>query len=107
MIGQLILSALLFALVRARRLGRPIDEAPISPIPGGELVRATGRLLRKSSARADATTWIRDFTRRRLASKRIEDRALDDASNAPGDDAELISVAAAIEHERRRLEEQE
>jgi len=51
-IWELIAAAVVFALARARRLGRPVLEEPISPIPASELVRASAALYRR--ARADA-----------------------------------------------------
>jgi hypothetical protein len=52
-----LLLALVAAVVvvawRARRLGRPVIEAPVVPLPGSELVAATGRL----QARRRQTGW--------------------------------------------------
>ncbi len=39
-----------FALVRGRRLGRPVVEEPIVPIPASELVRASAGLYRNARA---------------------------------------------------------
>jgi hypothetical protein len=39
-----------FALVRARRLGRPAPEESLTPIPATELVRATARMYRRARA---------------------------------------------------------
>jgi hypothetical protein len=49
-----------FALVRARRLGAPVLEEPVAPIPASELVRAAGRMLRRTHASADAGRVLRD-----------------------------------------------
>ncbi|MEA2521603.1 MAG: hypothetical protein QOI81_1249, partial [Actinomycetota bacterium] len=58
-IWELAIAALLFAVARARRLGRPVPEATISPIPSGELVRATARLYHVAGARAFCATTLR------------------------------------------------
>ncbi len=51
----LAIAWLVFAIARARRLGRPVAEPQPVRIAGSELVRATGRLLR----RADSTDTAR------------------------------------------------
>ena len=38
---SMALGTVLFAIAKGRRLGRQIDEEPLSPIPSGELVKAT------------------------------------------------------------------
>lgn len=43
---QLALAWLVYAMARARRFGRPVTEPQPVQIPGSEIVRATGRLLR-------------------------------------------------------------
>lgn len=108
---QLGIAALLFALSRARRLGRPLPEPSLSPIPAGELVNATGRLLRTAKASSFASEAMRDFIQRRMARRtpgaRNEElqRAL--AEPAPRNDAELIAAAAGLERLRKRIEEEE
>ncbi|MGH2705086.1 MAG: DUF4350 domain-containing protein [Actinomycetota bacterium] len=64
---QIVLATLVFAAVRARRLGRPVLEEPISPIPAGELVRATARLYQNAQAAPFAADLMRRGARRRLA----------------------------------------
>jgi hypothetical protein len=56
------IAALFFVLVRGRRLGTPVLEEPISPIPAGELVRATAKLYRKAGARGFAGELLRTGT---------------------------------------------
>jgi Domain of unknown function (DUF4350) len=65
-IVSLVLAAVAFAALRARRLGRPPAEDPIAPIPGSELVRATSRLYRRGRSRAYAAALMRRATRARL-----------------------------------------
>jgi hypothetical protein len=62
----IVLAALVFAVLRARRLGRPAAEEPIAPIPGSELVRATSRLYRRGRSVAYAARVMREATRSRL-----------------------------------------
>jgi hypothetical protein len=70
-------AAVAFALVRARRLGGPIVEAPIAPIPGSELVRAAGRLYRKGRATAYAGTLMRQAAVARMSRRFVADDARD------------------------------
>jgi hypothetical protein len=65
-IVALVLVAVAFAALRARRLGRPAAEEPIAPIPGSELVRATSRLYRRGRSRGYAAALMRGATRARL-----------------------------------------
>jgi len=60
-------AAVAFALVRARRLGRPAVEEPIAPIPGSELVRAAGRMYRQARATGYAGTLMRRAAAARLS----------------------------------------
>jgi hypothetical protein len=63
------LAAVAFALVRGRRLGRPVLEEPLAPIPASELVRATGRLYRRGRTPAYAGRLMREKTRARIAGR--------------------------------------
>jgi hypothetical protein len=65
-VWELIVAAALFAFARGRRLGRPIEEEPISPIPSGELVDATARLYRRAHAAGFCGTVLQDWTAARL-----------------------------------------
>jgi len=56
-----------FALVRARRLGAPALEEPIAPIPASELVRAAGRMYRRTRAAAGAGRVLREASIARLS----------------------------------------
>lgn len=55
----MMLSAVGFALVRARRLGPPVLEEPVAPIPASELVRATARMYRRAGALAHSGSLLR------------------------------------------------
>jgi hypothetical protein len=87
---QLGLAAVAFALVRARRLGRPVEEIPLSPIPAGELVRATSRLYRKGRASDFSGSLLRNAAegalRRRLGLPRgaSKEHVADEAARATG-----------------------
>ncbi len=61
------LAALAFALVRGRRLGRPVLEEPLAPIPASELVRATARLYRRGRTAGYSGRLMREATRARIA----------------------------------------
>jgi hypothetical protein len=64
-VWEAILAAVVFALARGRRLGRPIPEEAVSPIPSGELVHATARLYRRAHARAFCSDAVRAWTANR------------------------------------------
>jgi hypothetical protein len=66
-IWELAIATALFALARARRLGRPVPEEPLSPIPSGELVLASARLYRLGGAQAHCALLLRRWTADRLA----------------------------------------
>lgn len=65
-IAAIVLAAIVFAAVRARRLGMPAIEEPIAPIPASELVRATSRLYRKGRSLGHAARVMREATRARV-----------------------------------------
>jgi len=83
-IVAIVLAALVFAVLRARRLGRPAVEEPIAPIPGSELVRATSRLYRRGRSVAYAARVMREATRSRLGRR----------FGVPGDSDALSPVVA-------------
>lgn len=66
---QLGVAFVVFALWRARRLGRPVLEPRPVEIPGSELVAAVGRLFQRAHARARAAEVVRDGARRSLAGR--------------------------------------
>jgi hypothetical protein len=66
MIAAIVLAVVAFAAVRARRLGRPVIEEPITPIPASELVRATSRLYRRGRSLGYAARVMRESTRARM-----------------------------------------
>jgi hypothetical protein len=62
-----ILAALVFAIARARRLGRPVEEPVPAPIPASALVEASARLYRRARTASYCGQVVRDSARRRLA----------------------------------------
>jgi hypothetical protein len=66
MIVAIAFAAVAFAAVRGRRLGRPVLEEPIAPIPASELVRATSRLYRGGRSLGHAARAMRASTRARI-----------------------------------------
>ena len=92
----LILSGVGFALVRARRLGRPVREDPVAPIPASELVRATARMYRRAGAVAYCATLLREAYLGRLSRGRWA---------MAGGEAPVRMVARATGLPQRRVEE--
>jgi hypothetical protein len=66
---QLGVAFVVYALWRARRLGRPVPELQPVEIPGSELVAAVGRLFQRAHSRAHAADLVRDGARRSLAQR--------------------------------------
>lgn len=87
-----VVAAVAFALVRARRLGRPMLEEPIAPIPGSELVRAAGRMYR----RAGATAYAGGLMRRAAVARMMRRLGATDARDLPG----AIARASGLPPER-------
>jgi hypothetical protein len=83
---ELIVATVLFAIARGRRLGRPIDEEPVSPIPSSELVDATARLYRRARAAGFCGGVLQDWTAARLTRR---------TGVAPDPDRARLSVALA------------
>jgi hypothetical protein len=122
----LCIAAVAFALVRARRLGRPVLEAPLAPIPASELVRATAALYRNARAVGFSARLMRRSTIQRVARRMglpaatpqdeaaawlvremdLPERQVRDALEGPepSDDEGLIRLAAELEGVRRRVE---
>lgn len=66
-IWQLAIAAALYALWRARRLGRPVAEPQPVAVAGSELVAAVGNLLDRTRSPAHAADLLRADLRRFLA----------------------------------------
>ena len=66
---QLGLAFLLYALWRARRLGRPVPDPQPVPLAASELVVAVGHLLQQAGRRDQAGALLRTDLRRRLAER--------------------------------------
>jgi hypothetical protein len=78
----MILSVLAFAVVRARRLGPPVLEDVIAPIPASELVRATSRMYRRARAAAYSGRLLRQAALARYSRRR---------GGAPGGADDLVT----------------
>jgi hypothetical protein len=59
LLAALAVAALAACLWRARRLGRPVLEVPIVPLPGSELVVATGHLFEKNGRFEESAALVR------------------------------------------------
>jgi len=122
---QLLVAFVLFALWRARRLGRPVDESQPVQIAGSELVVAVGNLLQQGRRR-DAAARMMQASLRRTLSERLgvppDASATDFASAAaartgldaadvaaaldehpPQDDAALVALACSVESLRNEV----
>ena len=75
----IVLAAVAFALVRARRLGRPTPEEALTPIPATELVRATARMFRRAKAAPYCGELLREAATARFA-RRLGSPAPDELS---------------------------
>lgn len=84
---QVLVAFALFALWRARRLGRPVLEPQPVQLAGSELVGAVGNLLQQARRRDQAADMLRLQLRRRLA------EVLGLAPDAP---PEVMAQAAAV-----------
>jgi hypothetical protein len=117
-------AALAFALVRARRLGPPMLESPITPIPASELVRGAARMYRRAHATRYAGTMLREASAMQLGTRlrtvndggavvrataratgMLEQRVSDILEGAePRSDAELIDLGRQLQELATRTE---
>lgn len=122
---ELAVAFLIFALWRARRLGRPIAESQPVTVPGSELVVAVGHMLQQAKRRDQALAMLRHDLRRTLgqrlglrgdtpreqlvgavaahtsfAPERVESVLFD---RVPASDAALVEIAAAIDSIRTEV----
>ena len=86
LLATLLIAVVAACLWRARRLGRPVLEVPIVPLPGSELVVATGRLLEKNGRFEEAAALMREDTRSQIASR---------LGQAPGTGSATVAQVAA------------
>lgn len=122
---QLLIAFGLFALWKARRLGRPVLEPQPVQIAGSELVVAVGNLLQQGRRRESAATMMQSSLRRTMsdrlgvptdapveafasaASARAGvDRSTVEAALspiAPADDAALVRLAQSVETLRNEV----
>jgi hypothetical protein len=84
---QLVIAFVIYALWRARRLGRPVAEPQPVAVAGSELVAATGNLLDRTESTAYAGELLRADLRRFLA----------DHLGMPADSAPHVLAAVAAE----------
>jgi hypothetical protein len=89
----LALAVVGFALVRARRLGRPVLEEPVAPIPASELVRATARMHRRARTAAYCGRLLRGAVAARL-SRRLG------GAGRPEDLPRILAHAGRVPEER-------
>lgn len=68
-LAALAIAGLTACLWRAKRLGRPVPEGPVVPLPGSELVVATGRLLAKNRRYQETAALMRSELCGQLASR--------------------------------------
>lgn len=92
---EIAIAALVFALARARRLGRPVIEEPIAPVPAGELVRATAGLYRRARASGFCGGLLR-----RSAGERFSRIAGASPEASPERLTELVSASTGVPRER-------
>lgn len=99
MIVAIVVAAVAFAAVRGRRLGTPLTEEPIAPIPASELVRATSHLYRRSRSLGHAARVMRASTRARIGRRFGVEAGHDElraiAANATGMPPERVEEALA------------
>jgi hypothetical protein len=92
---QLAIAFLLYALWRARRLGRPVVEPQPVAIPGSQLVRAVGSLERRTHATDRAAAALRHDVERLI---RERYGLASDASRATV--ARVIAERTALDRQR-------
>lgn len=120
----LVVAAVATCIWRGRRLGRPVPEEPLVPVPGSELVLATGRLLASAHQPAAVAARLRSentallaralglgphsapATVARVAAQRtgLAEPELLVALDGPlpGTDAELVQLTWLLQEARRR-----
>jgi hypothetical protein len=122
---QLAVAFLVYALWRARRLGRPVEEPQPVEIAGSELVEAVGQLLQQRRDPGGATLTLQHDIRRALAGRvglpadapttaladaiaartGVDREAVFAALSAPpaADDRQLVALAAHIDAVRQEV----
>jgi hypothetical protein len=82
-------------LWQAKRLGRPVLEDPLVPVPGSELVLATGRLLARNGRSQETAVLLRDELCGQLRSR---------FGQGPGAEPATVAQVAAL-HARMPAQE--
>jgi hypothetical protein len=91
-VTQLVIAFLVWGLIRARRLGKPVVEELPVPLPASDLVLAAGHLLDRNGDAADAAERLRRRARRDLG------LALGLGADPPPDDlAAALRVRAGVD----------
>jgi len=96
---QLAAAFVLYAIWRAIRLGQPVREQLPVEVAGSELVTATGQLIARTQAHADAAQILRTQARRRVARRfglpadTPPDRLAAEVANRTGLPAEDVRAA--------------
>jgi hypothetical protein len=94
-IVQIVVATVLFAIARARRLGRPVLEEPLAPIAAGELVGASAGLYRQARAAGFCGELLRRSAVERLS------RRMGAAQDAPPSAlAAVVSASSGLSRER-------
>jgi hypothetical protein len=121
----LAIAAVVACMWRARRLGRPVIEEPLVPVPGSELVVATGRLLERNRRYEEAAGLMRDELCGQLCSRLGQAPGTAPATVArvvaaragfsqdetvaalcgtpPHNEAELVELARSLQRMRRQV----
>jgi hypothetical protein len=97
-IVQLGVAFAIYALWRARRLGRPVPEPQPVAVAGSELVAAVGNMLDRSRSPAHAAELLRADLRRFLA-----DHVGVPAASAPDVLATVAAARTGVDEQRLRL----
>jgi hypothetical protein len=111
-IVELCIAAVVFAFARGRRLGRPIEEPLVSPIPSGELVHASAGLFRRAHAARYCGEVLRLGVRRRatrtlgLAGRPESDvpYTIGMATGMPPDEVRLVLEGSGPDDEQALIE---
>lgn len=91
---QLVIAFVVYAVVRARRLGAPIAEPLPTQIAGSELTEAVGRMLRQTRDPQRAAAVLRADLVAQLA------RGYGVAPDDPTVLAEVVSARSGVDHDR-------
>ncbi len=103
---QFALAFVVLVAALGRRLGEPVEEPRLRPLPSTATVDAVGELLHRGRQRGLAATWLRQRAHReasRLPGGPREEVAATLGDAVPASDRELVEVAAAVDRVRDGL----